>query len=82
MSLYQFRRKLSFLISLPYSLFFNFYYLPFRQAIKMPIILYSPHFWSLKGRVVIDAPQVRFGMIRLGLINASINNEKGFVWMN
>ena len=82
MSLYQFRRKLSFLISLPYSLFFNFYYLPFRQAIKMPIILYSPHFWSLKGRVVIDAPQVRFGMIRLGLFNASINNEKGFVWMN
>ena len=48
----------------------------------MPIILYSPHFWSLKGRVVIDAPQVRFGMIRLGLFNASINNEKGFVWMN
>lgn len=77
MNLYQFKRKWSMLISVPYSLYFNFHYLPVKQAIKMPIILYSPHFWALKGKVAIDAPQVRFGMIRLGLFNASINNEKG-----
>lgn len=82
MNLYQFKRKWSMLISLPCSLYFNFHYLPFRQAIRMPVILYSPSFWALQGKVVIDSPQVHFGMIRLGLFNASINNEKGFVWMN
>lgn len=68
--------------SLPYSLYFNFHYLPIRQAIKLPIILYSPHFWSLKGKIIIDAPQIYFRMIRLGLFNGGLSNGHGFVWMN
>lgn len=70
------------IISLPLSIYFNLHYLPFAQAVKLPIILYSPKFWALKGKIIIDAPNVCFGMIRLGLFNASINDGKGFVWMN
>lgn len=49
------------------SLYFNLKYLPFRQAIKLPILLYKPHFHVLKGKVVIDAPKIYTGMIRLGI---------------
>lgn len=48
------------------SIFFNFHYLPFRQAIKLPILLYKPKFISLKGRVIISASHVKTGMIILG----------------
>ena len=82
MTLFNLRRKLFLMWSFPFTLFFNFYYLPFRQAIHVPIILYHPTFWALGGKVIIDAPQICFGMIRLGLFNASANNEKGFVWSN
>ena len=82
MTLYRFKRIWSMLKSLPYSLYFNFHYLPIRQAIKLPIILYSPHFWSLKGKIIIDAPQIYFRMIRLGLFNGGLSNGHGFVWMN
>lgn len=82
MNLYLLKRKLGMIVSLPYSIYFNFHYLSFSQAIKLPIILYSPNFWAMKGKIIIDSPKIHFGMIRLGLFNASINNGKGFVWMN
>lgn len=31
------------------TIYFNFHYLPFRQAIKLPIILYKPHLKLMKG---------------------------------
>lgn len=37
------------------SLYFNFKYLPFNQALKLPILLYKPYFKELKGKVVIDS---------------------------
>lgn len=82
MTIFQLKRRLGLIISLPFSIYFNFHYLPFRQAIKLPIILYSPRFWGLGGKVVINSSNVRFGMIRLGLFNASIDNGNGFTWMN
>ena len=82
MNIYQFKRKIGLLISLPFSIYFNFHYLPLKQAIKLPIILYYPRFWGLGGKVVIKSSNVRFGMIRLGLFNASIDNGNGFTWMN
>lgn len=54
------------------SIFFNFHYLPFRQAIKLPILLYKPKFISLKGRVIISASHVKTGMIILGKLNVPI----------
>lgn len=79
---YSLYRKISLLVSLPLTIFFNFYYLPFRQAIKLPIILYFPRFYALKGKIIIDSQFVKFGMIRMGLFNSPILQKKGFSWMN
>ena len=37
------------------TIYFNFHYLPFNQAIKLPILLYKPKFYDLKGTVEINA---------------------------
>lgn len=39
--------------SLPQTLYFNFHYLPFRQAIHLPILLYKPRLVDMKGSVKI-----------------------------
>ena len=59
------------------SLYFNFKYLPFKQAVKLPILLYKPTFLSLKGKITIDAPEIKTGMIRLGFHMVSIYPNNG-----
>lgn len=34
------------------TLYFNFRYPPWRQAIKLPIVLYKPHLLACKGKVM------------------------------
>lgn len=65
--------------SLPKTLYFNFRYLPFSQAVKLPILLYKPRFCCLSGKVRIDAGQVRFGMVRLGVNSANIYPNSGIM---
>lgn len=48
-----------------WSIYFNFHYLPFRQAIHLPIILHKPNFIKLNGTIRIEGP-VSKGMIELG----------------
>ena len=48
------------------TLYFNFHYLPFSQAIKLPFILTNIRFVSLKGEVIIQSNKIRTGMIRIG----------------
>lgn len=62
--------------SLIKTVYFNFHYLPFSQAIKLPIILYKPHFLKLKGRIIIQG-NVRTGMITLGRNIVSIYPDTG-----
>lgn len=52
--------------ALPKTLWFNFHYLPFRQAIRLPVLI-GPHtrLAALRGRLIIEQP--RFGSIRFGL---------------
>ena len=59
------------------TIYFNFHYLPFRQAIKLPILLYKPHFISLKGKIIIDALSIRIGMIRMGHLVNTCNPNNG-----
>lgn len=69
------------------TIYFNFHYLPFKQAIKLPILLFKPKFIRLKGCVIIDSEKIRPGMIRLGpLVNTcnpncgiSIDNRGGTI---
>ena len=73
---------LNYLRALPKSLYFNLRYLPFSQAIRLPILLYKAEFVALKGRVSIDAPQIRFGMIKLGFRNVPLFPNTGIVFEN
>lgn len=70
-----------FRILLP-SLWFNFKYLPIGQAIKLPILLYKPTFIKLKGTVVIESDNIRFGMIKLGVYKSASYPNSGIKFRN
>ena len=62
---------------LPQTIYFNFHYLPFSQAIHMPILLYKPKFVKLKGSIIIESEKIHTGMIKLGVNNVSIYPNNG-----
>lgn len=66
---------------LPWTLWFNFYYLPWKQAYKMPILLYRPKLQNVNGLIRILGG-VKFGMIRLGFYNVNLYPNSGIVWSN
>lgn len=69
--------------SLPYSIYFNFHYLPFKQAIRLPILLYKPRFKDLKGNVnICKQGGVKYGMVRLGFPSVSIYPDAGILIEN
>lgn len=69
--------------SILYSIYFNFHYLPFKQAIYLPILLYKPKLLKCKGCVrICKDVKVRFGMIQLGKYNVSLYPDTGFVYEN
>lgn len=68
------------LYSLPYSIYFNLKHLPFKQALKLPIILYHAKVIG-KGKYIIEGP-IKTGMIRLGFPIISIYKGKGIVLEN
>ena len=68
--------------SLPYTFYFNFHYLPFKQAIKLPILLYKPTLLKCKGRVEIESNIIRHGMICLGYNKCSIYPNTGITYEN
>ncbi len=65
------RRKSDFR-SIFASIYFNFHYLPIRQAIRLPILLYKPKFKKLKGKIIIDSPKLKYGMVKLGFEKVSV----------
>ena len=62
---------------LPQTIYFNFHYLPFSQAIHIPILLYKPKFVKLKGSIIIESEKIHTGMIKLGVNNVSIYPNNG-----
>lgn len=63
------------------SVYFNFHYLPFRQAIHLPIFLYKPNFIKLNGTIRIEGP-VKKGMIKLGQCMNILYPDKGITFEN
>lgn len=61
------------------SAYFCFKYLPLKQAIKLPILLYKPHDCIFNGNVHIDAPYIYTGMIRLGFYTSTVYPNTGVV---
>lgn len=71
--------------SLPQTIYFNFHYLPFKQAVHLPILLYKPRLLELKGSVSIictGGGRIKYGMIRLGFPSVSIYPNRGIMYEN
>ncbi len=60
----------------PYTLFFNFRYLPFKQAVHVPILIRKPHI-HVRGKIKITAPYISHGMIKLGKNAVNIYEDSG-----
>ena len=67
--------------SLPKTLWFNFHYLPFSQAVRLPIFLYRPRLVRCRGKIRIEGP-VRTGMIHLGAPTVSLYPNDGIMYEN
>lgn len=63
------------------TIWFNFHYLPFKQAIKLPIVLYKPRIIAAKGKIKINGA-VRPFMIQLGRPNIYIYKNEGVMFEN
>lgn len=57
-------------------IYFNLKYLPFKQAIRLPIFLYRPKFILLKGSIKIEGP-ISTGMIQLGFFRVPLYPDSG-----
>ena len=68
--------------SLPFSIYFNYHYLPLKQACLLPIWFYKPSFGQLKGRVILDCEKIKPGLVRLGLNRCSLFPNSGMVFEN
>lgn len=86
MNLFTIMKKLRMLsVYIPYLpkiIYFNFHYLPFSQAMKLPILLYKPTFKCLGGTISISTDpdsKLKFGMIRLGDNRVSIYPNTGIM---
>lgn len=77
-------RVFSKFMVLVYSIWFNFKYLPFRQAIKLPVLVFKPKFLCLKGKVSIDCDEssIYYGMIKLGVFTSEAYPNSGITIRN
>lgn len=64
------------------SIIFNLRYLPFKQAIKLPILVFKMKSLSSKGKVIIDTEDISTGMIQLGFPRAATYPNTGITWRN
>lgn len=71
-----------FLRALIPSICFNLKYLPFKQAKKLPILVYKMHLLEKKGKIVIESEQIHKGMIQLGFPRAATFPNSGITWRN
>src|SRR5574344_485775 len=80
--LLKFFRDSWLLWNLPKTFWFNFHYLPIKQAIKLPIWLRKPHFVKCGGKIIIESGSIKTGMIRLGTYGVSIYPDSGIIFEN
>lgn len=76
--------KINKILYIFHSIWFNFHYLPFHQALKIPILFVSkPVFIKTKGKVIIKG-EIKRGMILLG-VHSDYAYEQApnkFIWSN
>ncbi len=64
-----------------YSVYFNFRYLPFKQALVLPIFIYKIDFFG-GGKIVIDSLKIKRGMVKLGFRRAATFPNTGLSLLN
>lgn len=72
-------------LALPYlhkSIWFNFRYFPFRQAVRLPVLILSKSSLTLGGKCILDVPRAHFGMIKLGQNFHTNRPDTGFFFCN
>ncbi|NRA17831.1 MAG: acyltransferase [Oceanospirillaceae bacterium] len=77
-----FRKSYYYLRAIPKSVFFNFYYLPWRQAIKLPIMVsHRTKFDKLQGKINLT-PGTKTAKIRLGFGKVQVADSaySRFIW--
>lgn len=74
------KNKSLFYLSLPATIYFNFKYFPFKQAVKLPVYLCLPRITGT-GKYIING-EVKTGMIRLGFPSVSIFKGIGITLEN
>lgn len=52
-------------------------YLPFKQAVKLPILIYKPHHCLFKGNIKIDTCTISTGMIKFGFPTSVVYPNNG-----
>ena len=67
--------------SIFHTIYFNFHYLPFKQAIKFPILLYKPKLLKCKGIIKLEG-EIKTGMVQLGKYTVSLYPNTGIVFEN
>lgn len=64
-----------FLLGMPKSIYLNFKYLKFSEAIKFPILVsYKTKLKNLRGKITVENP--KFGMVKIGLGNSQAVDYK------
>ena len=74
--------NLSVIVEIVKTIYFNFKYLPVRQAIKIPIYIHNVKFMSMKGRVIIDSQKIHRGMVSMGFWGLYVMPNTPLVWEN
>ena len=72
-------------LGLPKTIYFNFKYLPIKQAMKLPIFLsHHVRLWEMKGYIKLSSPQITIGMIKIGFENVGIFDQRysRTIWKN
>jgi len=58
------------------TIYFNLKYLPFRQAIRIPILVSKRvYLQRTRGKIILDCP-IQSGMIRIGYGKSGISDQK------
>lgn len=60
-----------YLMALPKTSLFNFYYFPFRDAIRLPVFI-SRRVWLLRMQGSVEVGQLRTGAIKIGFGGAGV----------
>lgn len=63
-----------------HSIWFNFRFLKFKEAIKLPILLYKPHFLNLRDAKIRIEGKIYPGMIQIGFYRVPLYPNNGCIF--